>query len=109
MNLAVPSLTLYRWTLHSARGCLRTSICQLSGATEFLKTRAERTAHLILVSSVLILGVTTSAPPALAATAEITPAIIARYVVVDNVCAWPNLTLLRDGTIAAIIHNQFIS
>lgn len=31
---------------------------------------------------------------------------IARYVVVDNVCAWPNLTLLRDGTIAAVIHNQ---
>ena len=34
------------------------------------------------------------------------PATIERYVVVDNVCAWPNLTLLKDGTIAAVIHNQ---
>jgi hypothetical protein len=31
---------------------------------------------------------------------------IERFVVVDNVCAWPNLTLLRDGSIAAVIHNQ---
>ena len=44
--------------------------------------------------------------PALLAAAEILPPAINRYVVVDNVCAWPNLTLLRDGTIAAIIHNQ---
>lgn len=29
-----------------------------------------------------------------------------RYVAVDNVCAWPNLTLLPDGTILAIIFNQ---
>jgi len=34
------------------------------------------------------------------------PSGIERYVVVDNVCAWPNLTLLRDGSIAAVIHNQ---
>jgi hypothetical protein len=34
------------------------------------------------------------------------PEDIVRYVVVDNVCAWPNLTLLKDGSIAAIIHNQ---
>ena len=27
-------------------------------------------------------------------------------VAVDNVCAWPNLTLLPDGTIVATIHNQ---
>ena len=27
-------------------------------------------------------------------------------VAVDNVCAWPNLTLLKDGTIISIIHNQ---
>jgi hypothetical protein len=25
---------------------------------------------------------------------------------IDNVCAWPNLTHLRDGTIAAVIYNQ---
>ncbi len=27
-------------------------------------------------------------------------------VAVKNVCAWPNLTMLRDGTIVATIHNQ---
>jgi len=27
-------------------------------------------------------------------------------VAVDNVCAWPNLTVLRDGSIVATIHNQ---
>jgi len=27
-------------------------------------------------------------------------------VAIDHVCAWPNLTLLPDGTIIAIIHNQ---
>lgn len=29
-----------------------------------------------------------------------------RYVAVDNVCAWPNLTLLPDGAIVATIFNQ---
>jgi BNR repeat-like domain len=29
-----------------------------------------------------------------------------RYVAVDNVCAWPNLTLLKDGTIVATIFNH---
>lgn len=37
---------------------------------------------------------------------ESTPPRISRYVAIDNVCAWPNLTLLRDGSIAAIIHNR---
>ena len=27
-------------------------------------------------------------------------------VAVDNVCAWPNLTLTGDGTILAVIYNQ---
>ena len=31
---------------------------------------------------------------------------IERYVAVDNVCAWPNLTLATDGTIFALIYNQ---
>lgn len=30
----------------------------------------------------------------------------APVVAIDNVCAWPNLTLLRDGTIIVTIHNQ---
>ena len=29
-----------------------------------------------------------------------------RYVAIDNVCAWPNLTKLPDGTVAAVIFNQ---
>jgi len=33
------------------------------------------------------------------------PSSVSRYVAIDNVCAWPNLTLLPDGTIAAVIHN----
>ena len=34
------------------------------------------------------------------------PASMARYVAIDNVCAWPMLVKLRDGTIVAIIHNR---
>jgi len=40
------------------------------------------------------------------AAAETTPPGIERIVAAENVCAWPNLTLLRDGTIVAIIHNR---
>ena len=29
-----------------------------------------------------------------------------RYVAIDNVCAWPNLTLLKDGSLIATIHNE---
>ena len=32
-----------------------------------------------------------------AAVAELAPPSIARYIAVDNVCAWPNLTLLGDA------------
>lgn len=38
--------------------------------------------------------------------AETSPPGITRHVAVENVCAWPNLTLLPDGTIAAVIHNR---
>lgn len=34
------------------------------------------------------------------------PAKIERLVAIDNVCAWPNLTVLRDGTIVATIFNR---
>ncbi|MBI5819809.1 MAG: exo-alpha-sialidase [Verrucomicrobia bacterium] len=34
------------------------------------------------------------------------PQQIKRYIAIDNVCAWPQLAVLRDGTIAAILHNQ---
>lgn len=29
-----------------------------------------------------------------------------RYIAIDNVCAWPNLTMLNDGTIIATIFNK---
>lgn len=29
-----------------------------------------------------------------------------RYVAIDNVCAWPNIKLLADGTLVAVIFNQ---
>jgi len=34
------------------------------------------------------------------------PVIATRYVAIDNVCAWPNLATLRDGTIVATIFNK---
>jgi len=34
------------------------------------------------------------------------PPEIQRFVAIDNVCAWPNLTVLEDGTIIATIFNQ---
>jgi sugar lactone lactonase YvrE len=37
---------------------------------------------------------------------EAQPPEIQRVVAVKGVCAWPNLTLMPDGTITAIIHNQ---
>lgn len=51
-----------------------------------------------------------SAPVALALAvllgAETEPADLKRVVAVEQVCAWPNLTRLRDGTLVAVIHNQ---
>lgn len=41
-----------------------------------------------------------------AAGAEAEPKLVGRVVAVRNVCAWPNLTLLGDGTVIAILHNQ---
>ena len=29
-----------------------------------------------------------------------------RFIAIDNVCAWPNLTVLNDGTIIASIFNK---
>ena len=43
---------------------------------------------------------------AVAAEPPAEPSRITRFVAVDNVCAWPQLTVLRDGTIAAILHNK---
>jgi len=34
------------------------------------------------------------------------PASWERFVAIDNVCAWPNLTLMRDGSVVATIFNR---
>ena len=34
------------------------------------------------------------------------PEVHGRFISIDNVCAWPNLTLLKDGTLTATIFNQ---
>lgn len=36
---------------------------------------------------------------------ELEASSISRFVVIDNVCAWPNIMMLPNGTIAAVIHN----
>jgi hypothetical protein len=38
--------------------------------------------------------------------AELTPSSIQRFIAIDNVCAWPNLTLLPDGSINATIFGR---
>lgn len=45
-------------------------------------------------------------PVAEAADLEPEPPGIKRIVAVKEVCAWPNLTLMRDGTVIAVLHNQ---
>jgi len=32
--------------------------------------------------------------------------MIERYIAIDHICACPNLTLLREGTILAVVDNQ---
>jgi len=56
----------------------------------------------LLLTGLLTAGMISSA--SLVEADRITP--IARFVAIDNVCAWPNLTLLPDGTITAVIFNQ---
>src|SRR6185436_13057501 len=53
-----------------------------------------------------IVACTSLAGTAITGDPQASPPQIARYVAIDNVCAWPNLTVLRDGTIAAIIFGK---
>ncbi len=32
--------------------------------------------------------------------------VIDRYIAIDNVCAWPNIQLLKDGTILAMVYSE---
>lgn len=56
--------------------------------------------------SLISLAATLLAIPVAALAAEPEPMSIQRIVAVKNVCAWPNLTLMKDGTITGILHNQ---
>ncbi|MCB1061842.1 MAG: exo-alpha-sialidase [Verrucomicrobiae bacterium] len=44
--------------------------------------------------------------PVIAEGPEPEPPGLKRVVAVENVCAWPNLTLMADGTVIAVFHNQ---
>lgn len=55
---------------------------------------------------VLLLNLASLAPAARLFAAEAEPQVLGRVVAVKDVCAWPNLTLTRDGEILAILHNQ---
>lgn len=58
-----------------------------------------------LGAACLALGLAAAGLPGAEPAAPSAPAI-ARFVAVDNVCAWPMLVTLRDGTMVAIIHNR---
>jgi hypothetical protein len=62
----------------------------------------------LLLVSLAGLGLTTLPLCAQTAAAfpEPEPPVLKRVVAIENVCAWPNLTLLPDGSIAAVIFNQ---
>ena len=63
-----------------------------------------RYSSLWLAAGVVALGC--SSARSMAQESNLTPIAAERYVAVDDVCAWPMLTTLPDGTIIAIIHNQ---
>jgi hypothetical protein len=57
------------------------------------------------IAAALVIGAL-GAPVVRSSEPESPAANARRFVAIDNVCAWPNLTVLRDGTIIATIHNQ---
>lgn len=65
---------------------------------------------LILISHWLVAGAASAAlahePADGAKPAPLTAASLETQIVVENVCAWPNLTKLPDGSMAAVIFNQ---
>lgn len=64
--------------------------------------------RLLFLASFLLSALTASSLRAQTATPspELEPPGLKRVVAIENVCAWPNLTLLPDGSIAAVIFNQ---
>lgn len=64
--------------------------------------------HLAIIAAILApcLGINAQQPRPEPGRPLPGPAIMGRFVAIDNVCAWPNLTHLPDGTIVATIFNQ---
>lgn len=65
---------------------------------------SKNTCWLWMLSTVGLVCAELGAPAA--GGAEVEPEGLRRVVAIENVCAWPNLTVLRDGAIAATVHNQ---
>lgn len=59
-----------------------------------------------LMGIIFVLVSGTRCPAADEKTESTAPVIVTRYVAIDWVCAWPNLTKLHDGTIVASIFNS---
>jgi hypothetical protein len=59
-----------------------------------------------MVNPLLVIGAVALAVAAADVPKDETVPLVGRYVAIDNVCAWPNLTMLRDGTIVATIFGQ---
>jgi hypothetical protein len=57
-------------------------------------------------ASAFILAALLAIHDATAQVAELELPQARRVVAAENVCAWPNRTLLGDGTVAAVLHNQ---
>ena len=61
---------------------------------------------LVLHGAAVAASLTGSAVSAAADVAPAGPLSLERFVSIDNVCAWPNLTRLNDGMIAAVIFGK---
>jgi len=59
-----------------------------------------------LIRAAALLATLLLAPLIVVRAGEATPARSRSVVAVGNVCAWPNLTLMRDGTVIALLHDQ---
>lgn len=79
----------------------------MSQSTDPLAVSRRPASHipfLNIFASAVLAGLLWAVPAA--AAEEQQPLSVSRFIAVDNVCAWPNLSLMKDGTILAVIHNR---
>ena len=77
---------------------------RVAGTTGSVSPQLAARRRTLLLSSCLTLALSAGWAAAPAETKA--PHVLERYVAIDNVCAWPNLTLMPDGSIVATIFNQ---